>query len=603
MARRTFTSIESTASQAEALVNQGRWADAERHYRELVAQTHVIDYEYDDWLRRLAEIYRQLGRLREAGFIYLYLHYFDLAKGQLAADDDLPLRARILEIEKRYAEAAAQYAKARLPVHAAVSWERAKQLPEAAAAWEGLLGHPGLRDRDYEQALVAFDYGMTAVKLDAQSASARKALVDSQRRLEQVADDFEVKGELERAFDCFQILLKLGKDSGQFENLAEGYVNCIRVLREDGLKFYVLQYYEDFIKLALERGELQAAATLYQEAAEYAVRASLPYDRRYQARAAETWMKCASKYAEDGAPVELVENAYLAAAGQFSAVGDYASVRAVFERLSELELGDRAKKRFDTIARRYASAVAETVEAPAFPDYLKQQHAYADIWFVDLLEWELGGDPFGVAASIVGDLRYPNGIRRRALVVLLTLCDARRRDVDGEIETLVEVAELLGELQSYAALSPLERLFGHTDPQVRRAAVRALRFLYFKRSFVIVRRALEDADPTVREAALVAIGGLHFPHAFNPLSRIFREARDTRVQIAALESIGKIQTVEAGEMLVMVLRQEDSPLRDVARSALAQLDNADVLPILRQHHEIETNPKVRDALGELLRRG
>ena len=38
-------------------------------------------------------------------------------------------------------------------------------------------------------------------------------------------------GELERAFDCFQILLKLGKESAQFENLAEGYVNCIRVLR------------------------------------------------------------------------------------------------------------------------------------------------------------------------------------------------------------------------------------------------------------------------------------------------------------------------------------------------------------------------------------
>jgi hypothetical protein len=55
-------------------------------------------------------------------------------------------------------------------------------------------------------------------------------------------------------------------------------------------------------------------------------------------------------------------------------------------------------------------------------------------------------------------------------------------------------------------------------------------------------------------------------------------------------------------MLVMVLRQEDSPLREVARQALAQLDNADVLPILRQHHEIETNPKVREALGELLRR-
>ena len=74
------------------------------------------------------------------------------------------------------------------------------------------------------------------------------------------------------------------------------------------------------------------------------------------------------------------------------------------------------------------------------------------------------------------------------------------------------------------------------------------------------------------------------------------------MRAAALESIGKIQTVEAGEFLVMVLRQESGGLREAAVNALSSLDNADVLPILRQHHEIETNPQVRETLGELLRR-
>ena len=68
------------------------------------------------------------------------------------------------------------------------------------------------------------------------------------------------------------------------------------------------------------RGELHAAAALYQEAAEYAVRVGLPYDRRYQARAAETWVRCADKYVETGMPVEMAENALLAAASQYSAV-------------------------------------------------------------------------------------------------------------------------------------------------------------------------------------------------------------------------------------------------------------------------------------------
>jgi hypothetical protein len=602
MARRTFNSIESTADQAEALVQQGRWVDAERHYRELIAQTHVINYEYDDWLRRLGEIYRHLGRPREAAFVYLYLHYFDMARAQLAGDAHVALRARLAETEKKWSEAAQLYQEAKLPVHAAVSFEKAKQYPEATAAWRALLHHPELGQRPYEAALVHFNYGLAAVKLDAASAEARRALIESQRKLEQVADDFEQVGELERAFDCFQILLKLGKESSQFENLAEGYVNCIRVLREDNLKFYVLQYYEDFIKLALERAELHAAATLYQEAAAFAARAGLPYDRHYQHKSALTWVRCADKFLETGVPVQMVENALLAAASQHSAVGDYPAVRDCFARLAGLELPDRAKKRFESIAQRYKGLAAPPVELPGLPDYLKQQQAYADIWFVDLLEWEMAGDAFAVATSIVGDLRYPNGIRRRALVVLLTLADAQTRNAEGETATLVAVADLLGQLQSYAALSPLEKLYASQDPTIRREAVRALRFLYFKRSFVIVRKALGDPDAQVREAALVALGGLHFPHAFNPLARIYRESNDPRVRTAALQSIGKIQSVEAGEFLVMVLRQEGGDLRAAATAALAGMDNADVLPILRQHHEIETNPQVRETLGELLRR-
>ena len=154
MARRTFNSIESTADQAEAFVQQGRWIEAERHYRELIGQTHVINYEYDDWLRRLGEIYRHLGRAREASFVYLYLHYFDLARAQLAADDHVALRARLAEIEKKWTEAAQLYQQAKLPVHAAVSFERAKQYTDATAAWRGLLHHPGLAQRPYEAALV-----------------------------------------------------------------------------------------------------------------------------------------------------------------------------------------------------------------------------------------------------------------------------------------------------------------------------------------------------------------------------------------------------------------------------------------------------------------
>ena len=109
----------------------------------------------------------------------------------------------------------------------------------------------------------------------------------------------------------------------------------------------------------------------------------------------------------------------------------------------------------------------------------------------------------------------------------------------------------------------------------------------------MIGRGLSDPEPGVRESAIEALRRLHFPHAFNPLARIYRESADARVQAVALESIGKIGTIEAGEMLLMVLRQEEGTLRDVAKRSLASFDNADVLPIMRQYFQLETNADAR----------
>ena len=76
-------------------------------------------------------------------------------------------------------------------------------------------------------------------------------------------------------------------------------------------------------------------------------------------------------------------------------------------------------------------------------------------------------------------------IRRRALNVLLTHLDARAAASGGELDphTLAQIAQDMGELQAYAALRPLERLSTHAHPEVRRGVMRALRHLFFKRTF------------------------------------------------------------------------------------------------------------------------
>ena len=51
----------------------------------------------------------------------------------------------------------------------------------------------------------------------------------------------------------------------------------------------------------------------------------------------------------------------------------------------------------------------------------------------------------------------------------------------------------------------------------------------------------------------------------------------------------------------MVLRQEEGELREVSRRALAGFDNSDVIPIVRQYAQIETNTALREVLDDLLR--
>ena len=119
--------------------------------------------------------------------------------------------------------------------------------------------------------------------------------------------------------------------------------------------------------------------------------------------------RAAEKGLGDSSPIDLVENAFLASVECWSAFGDFQKVKETYGRLAELDLADRKKKRYLAIASRFSGVPTESREAPEFPDYLRQPHAYADIWFVDLVEWEMDGDPEQVAAMI-GPSRFP-GLR------------------------------------------------------------------------------------------------------------------------------------------------------------------------------------------------
>jgi hypothetical protein len=501
--------------------------------------------------------------------------------------------AQTLELAGQHAQAAERYQALGRPALAAIAYERGERGAEARACWDLASRDARLGRAPYEEALVRFNQGHCALRLGDEAGHTH--LMAAQRLLEEVADGFETSGQRERAFDCYQILLELGRRSSAFENLAEGYLNCIRILKEDNLKYYVLQYYEDFLREAFERDELHAAASLYREAAEYCLRMGLIYDRHYLRRSGETWILAAQRNEREGGPHEMSENAYLAAIDCWNTVEDYAMVRDAYARLAGLKLQERKQERYATIAARYQDARPTQNDAPPFPEALKQAHAYPEIWTMDLVEWEHDGEVAAVCLAVVGDRSYPDVVRRRGLQVLLELGDAGR-----DPSRLARVAEGLGELQIYVVLRPLEQLFEHPDLQVQRGVMRALRCLFFKRTFGLLQRGLRASDAGVRQHALEALARLHFNHAFDPLTRIFREHEDPQIRSIALESIGRIPSIEAGDFLIEALRHEGEPLRRVAKRLLIEFENRDLIPILRQQYQMEAGP-ARGDLEEILR--
>ncbi len=578
---------------AQAALDAGKPEDALLQLWPLIDRPHVLEEELRAYLRLMLAAYTALRRGRAVTTIALFLGDLDSAE-RFAAGSPLDL-ARVHIARGQPREAARAFQAAKWLGHAAIQLEEAGDDRGARLLWEQLAEDPRLREDLYTQSLVRFNLGRACGRLKDEVAS-RKAIVQSMHLLEAAADGFETRGLRERAFDCFQVLLTLGRD-GAFENLAEGYLNCIRILQEDHLKYYVLQYYEDFQKLALERKELVAAATLFREAAEFARRHGLPYARYYKQRAAETHLAAAKRGEASGAPVEMTENAYAAAIDAWSDLGAYSKVRETYGVLAMLALPEKRRARYTRLYERLAGVPDESGARSGMPDYLRMETAYPEIWRLDVIEWEQGGDAAETMGEVLLDAKFHDFTRRRALLCRL------RQVGDGAArpgpELLAELATQLGRAEVYSALAPLERLYQHPDARVRAACLRALRQLYFKRSFVLVQQGLRDPDATVRAEALAAVAQLHFGHALDPLARIYREATDPKVRRTALASIGKVPSVEALELLVDALRHGDPEERRIARELLTRSDHAEAVAVLKNAEAAESGAAQAELSGVL----
>ncbi|MBK7824199.1 HEAT repeat domain-containing protein [Nannocystis sp.] len=602
---------------AEGALRAGRHADAQIYLRQLVQVVERIDFEYEEWLRAFAESLRASGQWGEAMACLAYLGARELPGPEVLQPQIAPARAgdpgalrnvRLYGIylarAGQHRAAASWFALGGMPVHQAIEAERAGEDEVAAALWARLLSSDLLSERSseprghaYERALAKINFGLCLRRLataggePAGKGSAprgtmhdrsRLALAEATTSVEEVADTFESEGLRERAFDCYQLIARLGVEAGAFENIAEGYLNSVRILRDDGLKLDALRLYETFVALARDRGEHHAVAAILREAADYCTRAGLPYADDLRWRSAEAWIKAASEAQSAGHPLQIVENAYLAAAEAFASVRAFRQVAEVYRRLAAIELPGKSRERAQRLLRRLGDAPGDAPRPMPVPEFLKALPEYEEVWYVDLAEWELAGDPALVAAGVMADRRFPDFVRRNALLLVLEI---ERR---GAAMEQLDVVRRLAEIKAYPVIAALEALHRKGDAPLREAVVAAMGNLRFKRSFGLVAQALRDPMPEVRKAAANSVRRLIFPHAFEPLRRIF-EARDLQdpeaAREAALHAIGKIGTVEALDFLCDRLREGERPFVELASTAIRNLSNPDLLPYLRRQIE------------------
>lgn len=477
-----------------------------------------------------------------------YARMFERAK-QLAAEEPLDL-AHAYYAAGNTSAAANAYEQHGWMGHAALAAEQAGDFVSAERLWTSFLAHGSVREATYETGLARYNRARALEKLG-EHAAARQEAIRSIQLLEMAADVFETHGERERAFDCFSVLMKVG-DGGAFENLAEGYLNSIRVLTADNLQNYVIQYYDDFFKQAISQNEFAAASSVARDAANYCAQHSLPYAAHYRRQAAKAHVANAEHLWQTTRHASMVENAYAAAIDDYLALGLFAQIASIYTRLAALPLPEARKARYQGLAKRVSHEKDREPQFFSFPDHLRSQMAYPDIWRSDIREYEEGGDPAEAMIGVLLDAAWPAYTHSRALACALFSLHPQLWMERGDPN--VQIAELLGRTEIYAALAPLESLALHPNPNVRGAVMRACASLYFKRTFRTLKRGVRDANVAVRTAAMQTVSQLYFPHALDPLQQIFDETEDDAVRRAALSAIGQIGTPDAKAVLADIAR-------------------------------------------------
>ena len=431
--------------------------------------------------------------------------------------------------------AAREMENAGLVAAAAIYREKATDWRGARALWSRLSHVGGQRAgrrarrrtaHAYIAALVQFNLGRCALAVRRRSPGARRL-----RRRRPPARGGGRRLRVDRPARARVRLLpgarrRSAARAEQFEHVLEGYINCIRILREDHLKYYALQYYEEAVAAAKERG--RALGRGDDRARGVRVRALARDGRRASAHyvldQAESGARRRSSTTSAGRPPRSRRTRSSRRSSRSAQVGQFARVGRALPG-ARRSWTSRRRARRTTRARRTATTACRTSRSNAapIPAHLRHDSHFVEVWHVDLVEWEQQGSASEACADVLLDKRWPDPIRAQG--------DARAAD-GARRRRGARTRRPAGRRcrRARGCASPSSSRSCSSTPCSRRSrsssrapsarcgspcSPRCSRLL-FKRSFVTVTAALRDPDPAVVEPGGADARGARLPPRLRP---------------------------------------------------------------------------------------
>ncbi len=563
---------------------------------ELLVCVDAKTSDYRQWLTWASQCAASCGHKLRAALLAA------LASGPKAALPLLPAegctreRAYLLAAQAKqepadasrlHREAAEQALAAGLVVSAALFFVQAGQTGTAKDLWLRLLGGPL---PPYECALVHAQLALLLVRSDKAGDVAegmRHAALGGQI-LEEMADEYETKGQRALALDCYRVLGQLGQQSGSFENVTEGYLGMLRIFKRERLCGEAVLVYDELLRLAAQAGEHELCAEQCRDAAAFLVRCGLVQKAQsYLERAAEALIRVAELRQQTGA-TRLAEHALLSAADLLSTLPSSEKLAQVLGQLASLRAEPPTKTRYERLAAllpKSGPARGSPVGAEKVSDGRSQAAALPEVWTLDLLEWEAGASPLLVCLRLVLDASRPELTRRHALLVLLFLDGAEPTRLKDE--SLQQVVQSLGSLRAYESIAPLVKLYRDSQKRqgtrageaLRGTIIEAMPRLPYPRALQLVVEALQDPSPAVATVAQTSLARLGTIELLSSIGQLLADSRELAVQLAVISALGKIPDPRAVEQLIQVFVREEDPLRKEARRGLMSLRDPALQPL------------------------